>query len=359
MRTAPNLDYDEPAVSVIIPTYNRAAYLEAAVRSVLAQTHRPAEVIIVDDGSVDDTAAICMSLPEPVRYVRQENAGVSAARNRGLREAKGEYVALLDSDDVWHATKLETQLAALQKFPTAGWCTCACDVIDEHGAQLRPADGLRQVFPIFDALGLSPEALFESRLERVSMQAAAGSHTVFVGDVFELLFHGNFVLPSAAILHRRVIERVGLFDEAFRKAEETEFFHRVAARFPAAMIMTPLVDYRMGQGDALTSPSNTASLILGALESGRRALALRANPTAAERKAFEEGQQRLLLRLAYAHLSTLDRGAARVAIARAWETGAAVSLYSLGLYAASLLPVPVLRSLHKVKRLMTHRVRAH
>src|SRR5690606_33250011 len=110
MRRAPNLSYDEPAVSVIIPTYNRAASLEVAVRSVLAQTHRPAEVIIVDDGSVDGTAELCASFPEPVRYIRQENAGVSAARNRGLREARGEYVALLDSDDVWHASKLETQL---------------------------------------------------------------------------------------------------------------------------------------------------------------------------------------------------------------------------------------------------------
>ena len=357
MRTAPNLDYDEPAVSVIIPTYNRAAYLEAAVRSVLAQTHRPSEVIIVDDGSTDDTAELCMSFPEPVRYIRQDNAGVSAARDRGIREAKGEYLAFLDSDDVWHPTKLETQLTVLQRFPAPEWCICACNVIDEH-AQLRPGDGLRQVFPVFHALGLSPEALFRSRLERCSMQAARGSHTVFVGDVFELLFHGNFVLPSAAILHRRVIDRVGFFDEALRAAEDTEFFHRVAARFPAAIIMTPLVDYRMGLVDALSAPSNPTPLILAALESGRRALALRDNPTAAERKAFEQGQQRLLLRLAYAYLSTLDRDAARLTVVRAWEEGAALSPRSLGLYAASLLPVPVLRSLHRAKRLITHRVRA-
>jgi GT2 family glycosyltransferase len=359
MPRAAKPDFDEPAVSVIIPTCNRAAYLEAAVRSVLAQTHRPAEVIIVDDGSTDGTAELCMSFPEPVQYIRQENAGVSAARNRGIRNAKGEYVALLDSDDVWHATKLETQLAALREFPEAQWCTCACNVIDDHGAPLRPGDGLRQVFPVFDSLGLSPEELFQSRLERFTVQAAAAAHTVFVGDAFELLFHGNFVLPSAAVLHRRVIDRVGLFDEAFRKAEETEFFHRVAARFPTAMVMSPLVDYRMGQADALTSPSNTAALILGALESGRRALALRANPTAAERKAFEQGQHRLLLRLAYAYLSTLDRDAARRTVVRAWEGGAAVSPRSVGLYAASLLPVPVLRSLHKAKRLITRRVRAH
>ena len=260
MPRAAKPDFDEPAVSVIIPTCNRAAYLEAAVRSVLAQTHRPAEVIIVDDGSTDGTAELCMSFPEPVQYIRQENAGVSAARNRGIRNAKGEYVALLDSDDVWHATKLETQLAALREFPEAQWCTCACNVIDDHGAPLRPGDGLRQVFPVFDSLGLSPEELFQSRLERFTVQAAAAAHTVFVGDAFELLFHGNFVLPSAAVLHRRVIDRVGLFDEAFRKAEETEFFHRVAARFPTAMVMSPLVDYRMGQADALTSPSNTAAL---------------------------------------------------------------------------------------------------
>ena len=359
MRRAPNLDYDEPAVSVIIPTYNRAAYLEAAVRSVLAQTHRPAEVIIVDDGSTDGTAEFCMSFSEPVRYIRQENAGVSAARNRGIREAKGEYLAFLDSDDTWHPTKLETQLAVLQWFPAAEWCICACNVIDERGAPHRANDGFRQVFPVFDTLGLSPEELFQSRLERRTMQAAAGSHTIFVGDAFELLFHGNFVLPSAAILHRRMIDRGGFFDEALRAAEDTEFFYRAAARFPAAIIMTPLVDYLMGLADSLSAPSDPTPLILAALESGRRALALRENPTAAERKAFEQGQRRLLLRLAYAHLSNLETGPARRTVVRAWEEGAAVSPRSLGLFAASLLPDPVLRSLHKAKRLITHRARTH
>ncbi len=100
-----------PTVSVVIPSYNRAGWLPAAVGSVLAQTHPATEILIVDDGSTDNSAEVCAAFPAPVRYIRQQNAGVSAARNRGMREATGEFIALLDSDDLWLPEKLAVQLA--------------------------------------------------------------------------------------------------------------------------------------------------------------------------------------------------------------------------------------------------------
>ncbi|HEY9644827.1 MAG TPA: glycosyltransferase family A protein [Chroococcidiopsis sp.] len=105
------------AVSVIIPVYNREAYVGDAIRSVLGQTVPPAEVIVVDDGSSDRSAEIIQSFGPPVRYVAQANSGAAVARNRGVDLATGELLAFLDSDDRWQPDKLERQLAALQAQP--------------------------------------------------------------------------------------------------------------------------------------------------------------------------------------------------------------------------------------------------
>src|SRR4051812_1301977 len=99
-------------VSVIIPTYNSAALLAQAIASVLAQSVLPAEIIVVDDGSTDATEQLVQCHGSRVKYVRQRNQGVSAARNRGVASASGEFIAFLDADDVWHPRKLELQMAA-------------------------------------------------------------------------------------------------------------------------------------------------------------------------------------------------------------------------------------------------------
>ena len=104
-----------PSVSVVIPAYNAAKFIRQAIANVLEQTLLPLEIIVVDDGSIDDTAKIAESFA--VRLVQQENMGVSAARNRGIREAKGEFIAFLDADDLWTKDKLETQVEYMQAHP--------------------------------------------------------------------------------------------------------------------------------------------------------------------------------------------------------------------------------------------------
>ncbi|WP_201352030.1 glycosyltransferase family 2 protein [Hydrogenimonas urashimensis] len=106
----------DPSVSVIIPTYNRRRYLDEAIESVLAQRYEPLELIVVDDGSTDGTQEIVARYPF-IRYIYQENAGQAAARNRGIREATGEFLAFLDSDDLWMPGKLRRQVAYLQDHP--------------------------------------------------------------------------------------------------------------------------------------------------------------------------------------------------------------------------------------------------
>src|SRR5258708_5856521 len=104
-------------VSVIIPSYNCGRYVTEAVDSALAQTHPPAEVIVVDDGSTDDTEERLRPYSGRIRYLRKENGGVATARNRGIHEAVGELIAFLDSDDSWHPRKLEIQIEYLRQNP--------------------------------------------------------------------------------------------------------------------------------------------------------------------------------------------------------------------------------------------------
>ena len=341
---------DAPTVSVILPTYNRARWLSEAIRSLLGQTRPPLEIIVVDDGSTDDTPAICSRFARQVRYLRQDNAGVGAARNRGIREAQGEWIAFADSDDVWDAAKLDVQLDAVAAVPEAGWSITGCEVMDLQGRPLEGRQSFSRAFPLFRELHLSPEVLFARYLKRGEVSAPAGRHTVYFGDAYGLLFLGNVVLPTSAIVRRSVFDQVGLFDETFRVAGDTEFFHRLAARSPVAIVMTSLIRYRQGELGALSSSSNTAELIENGLESLRRAAKLRPELTPREARAFRDGKQRLLLRLAYSHLSDLRRPSARSKLVEAWREGAPLSARLLGMYLATLLPRSALRGLHRLKR---------
>ncbi len=123
-----------PLVSVVIPLFNGERFLAETIESVLAQTHRPVETIVVDDGSTDRSAEIAGSYP--VTYLDQRNSGVAAARNRGLEAARGEYISLLDQDDVWLPRKLELQVRALERNPDAGLCSCRFETFLEPGCEV-------------------------------------------------------------------------------------------------------------------------------------------------------------------------------------------------------------------------------
>lgn len=106
-----------PLVSCIVPVFNGERFLAEAIGSILGQTYRNLEVIVVDDGSTDDTASIVAGFGDSVRYIRQANAGPATARNRGIRDAHGDFIAFLDADDLWHEDKLEQQLARFRVRP--------------------------------------------------------------------------------------------------------------------------------------------------------------------------------------------------------------------------------------------------
>lgn len=201
-----------PLVSVIIPAYNAESTVAATIRSALQQTYVRREVIVVDDGSTDRTASTVATFGSRVNLVRQANAGVSAARNRGVEEARGAVVAFFDADDTWHPAKLALQVAALQR-PGVGAAICDVEYVDVHGVTLGVSD-------YREALG-----------------------TLEFG-VAEALRHLQFT-GSYLAARRDLVCRLGGFDEALRTAEDIDMILRLSAVERVRVVDFPLLRYRV------------------------------------------------------------------------------------------------------------------
>jgi glycosyltransferase involved in cell wall biosynthesis len=244
-------------VSVVIPTYNRAYCIGRTINSVLAQTHRRLEILVVDDGSSDGTAETLAGAygGEPrVRVLRQANQGVSAARNHGLRAATGEFVALLDSDDLWLPWKLEAQLACLAAASEAGMVWTDMDAVGPGGEvlQRRFLTTMYGAYRWFDR-----EDLFERWMSfsgvHPALSETIGEPRLYVGDIFSEMVLGNLVHTSTVLLRRDRLERVGGFDPTLRRTGEDYDFHlRTCREGPVAYLDVASIHYTRGQADQLT-----------------------------------------------------------------------------------------------------------
>jgi len=198
-------------VSTVIPTYNYARFVGRAIESVLAQTYPQIECVVVDDGSTDDTAHVLARYGERIRVIRQENRGLSAARNTGITAARGEAIALLDADDQWRPGKIAAQVALLQREPDLGVVGCGTTVYDANGEPRR------------EILWQSPGAAGTTAQRQIAMRRA------WVGGS-----------GSGALIRRSVFADVGLFDEGLRAAEDLDMWLRVGARHRIQNIVSPL-----------------------------------------------------------------------------------------------------------------------
>lgn len=341
----------EITFTVVIPTYNRADLLPTAIESVLSQSYPALEILVVDDGSTDETRRVLNDFCDAVRYIHQENAGVSAARNRGIREASGDVVAFLDSDDAWAPTKLQAHADVYRRWPDVGWAVSDTMIVDDHLQPHPGQQGFARAFPLFPDLRKEPMEFFGSAMALEQLESSGALHQVFRGDAFSLLLQGNFVQPSALTVRRNVFKRTGAFDESFRVAEETELATRLAASVEGAVIMAPLARWRIGSHESIVKPHNLITLMENALLSLERISASR-HLNEREHLAYRKGLESLWLRLAYEHLSNLNRSAARESLHRAFEAGVSRSRRAIALWAATFMPLVLLRSMHRLKRLV-------
>jgi GT2 family glycosyltransferase len=276
-----------PLVSVVVPTFDRAYCLEATLRSALAQSHAALELVVVDDGSTDGTEALVRALQEAdrrVRYHRQDNRGVAAARNAGLRLAGGEYVAFLDSDDLWRPWKLELQLLALRRVPEAGMVWTDMEAIDPDGRVLFERY-LRRMYSAYRLY--PPERLFARHLEPEQwLPPGSGlppAH-LHAGDVYSAMIMGNLVHTSTVLLRRDWALRAGGFPEENRSGEDYDFHLRTCELGPVAFIDLPTTSYRRGLADRLTRPELEFELARNALRTLEGALARDAGRIATPRR---------------------------------------------------------------------------
>jgi glycosyltransferase involved in cell wall biosynthesis len=238
-------------VSVIIPTYNSACFLTDAVDSVLAQTYKDFEVIVIDDGSTDETESLIHKYHSSVRYIRQENRGVALTRNRGIEESRGKYVAFLDADDVWLPHKLDRQVSAL------------CDNNDFHACY--------SAFSVAD--GLHPIAVNRSDRRGSALE--------------DLLLRGNVVAtPSTVLCERSLLEVAGGFDPVMSQCADWDMWVRLAALTEFLYLDEVLVTYRRHDGNMSRDASLLERDSILVLEKGFAMSGLPESLSAHRRSAF-------------------------------------------------------------------------
>lgn len=241
-------------VSVIIPTYNRVLECKRAIRSVLTQTYGNLEIVVVDDGSTDDTRDQLQGMDDRIKYVWQPNAGVSAARNRGLKEATGEYIGFLDSDDEWLPWKVDAQLSVLKAFPTAGMVWTDMAAVDEKGSVLHQSHLkiMYDAYAYFDRDRHFQESRMVSDVWANCPTDYSGAKC-YGGNIFSWMFMGNLVHTSTVLVRRDRQRKVGEFDVTLQKSGEDYDFHLRTCRIgDVAYLDIPSVRYRIGASDQLT-----------------------------------------------------------------------------------------------------------
>ncbi|AFY54116.1 putative glycosyltransferase [Rivularia sp. PCC 7116] len=198
-------------ISVIIPVFNGEVTIGETINSILNQTFRDIEIIIINDGSTDDTLATIKEISDSrIKIFSYPNAGLSASRNRGISQAKGEYISFIDADDLWTTDKLELQWKALQENPQAAIAYSWTDYIDESSQFLK-----------------------------------SGRRIKANGDVFSKLLVINFLENgSNPLIHRKALEKVGGFDESLAAAEDIDMWLRLAANYEFVCVEKPQILYR-------------------------------------------------------------------------------------------------------------------
>ena len=303
-----------PRVSVIIAAWNAAKWIAETIDSVLAQTAGPVEIIVVDGGSTDDTAAIVAGYGERVRWFVQDRPGRSAARNIGISHATGEFIAFLDADDLWLPEKLAVQLARLDDDPSIGWV-------------------------------YSDVLYFEEGTER-ELGTAGAQIELPEGDVLEKLLLRNFIASPTPVIRREVMQATGGFCEVIPRleSEDWDMWLRVAERARAGVIRKPLARYRIHRASITAtmnlhrSGEHRAQIVEWAVERNPRLAGIRKQALA---RVWNDVANWALVRG--------DRAGARALFANAVKYRPAEARNLAG-WAATLLPMPLLRGVARVRK---------
>jgi len=200
-------------VSVVIPAYNADPWIAETLDSVLEQTFRDFEVIVVDDGSTDQTPELAASYGDQIRYLHKENGGTPSARNAGIRAARGSYIAFVDADDLWRPEKLEIQMQLFHDDPDLAWV-------------------------------YSSAILFEEQVNQLLYRVNQGMK-MYAGDILRPLLLSSFICSATPVIRRDVFDTVGYFEESFPHSDEWDMWLRIAAKYEVGFVDQPLAKHRI------------------------------------------------------------------------------------------------------------------
>lgn len=305
-----------PKVSVIIPAYQDAEHIGAAVDSALAQTYPDREVIVVDDGSTDDTLRVLSAYGDAIRVISQPNRGPSAARNLGIQQAQGEWVAFLDADDVWLPEKLALQMPLFQKGNGVGLVCSDTYFVDSLG--LRPRTGFMDNSPCS-------------------------------GRVLKTIFTASFIPTSTVVVRKACLDQVGGFDGSLRACEDLDLWLRIAAEWEIDFVPEPLAHYRISEGQLSSQRVNMLKGLVTVLD---RAYQRWPELRALSRAELDGSYYAAYLRLASAYLRAGQFKEVRQTLAN-YHQKRGMTWQSLVLWGVSLLPkslgAAAARTLQKIR----------
>lgn len=246
-----------PLVSVIVPSFNRAWCVCRTIDTALAQSHPRVEVVVVDDGSQDNTQEVIAQryAGDPrVRYIHQQNTGVAGARNTGLTAAQGDFLAFLDSDDLWLPWKLELQLRVMQTWPDVGMVWSDMEAIDADGRTIA-ARYLKTFYTSYKWWTRDDLFCRHTRVSGIAadLVPAVGDAAVCAGNLYSPMLMGNLVHTSTVMLRRERFEKVGLFDPTLKPTgEDYEYHLRTTREGLVGFVDAPAIKYQRGFADRLT-----------------------------------------------------------------------------------------------------------
>lgn len=240
-----------PKVSIIIPTFNCALYIPETIESVLEQTYKDFEIIVIDDGSTDNTKEVLKPYIERgiVEYIYQKNQGVAAARNNGIISSKGDYIAFLDADDLWMPDKIRQQVQAFQQYAEAGLAFTDYLKFDESAVILQSAT--------------ADNGRVQSWVNKHKGSASDLAH----GWIYRESLWGNCMHTSSVIVRRDIFQEVGLFDGTFKTCEDYDLWFRIAHKYQVAYVDHVFCKYRY-RTESLSGPYDIRELRWG-LDSAR------------------------------------------------------------------------------------------
>ena len=266
-----------PLVSVVIPTYNSAQFIGEAVRSVLEQTYSHHEVIVVDDGSTDNSEDVLRLFGERIQYIHQENRGPSAARNGGIRLAKGDYICFLDADDLWLPGKLEVQVSFMERHKDLGV------VFSDHEE--------------FDSTGIVSESFIAAKNAYSEIVSSEPIKEAFMKLVME-----NFISTPTVMIRSCCFEKSGLFDETLKSVEDRDQWLRISAHFKIACLPAVVCKRRLHVANISREQEHSTAGRIKTLEKNRSSF-----PHLAPRAVWHCELGNAYCRLAYFRLQNNQR----------------------------------------------------